>query len=46
MKTILSQFPEIGPVIEKIVEESDVGADRWRRTGCIPFQAMQRKRSE
>ena len=30
-KTIVNQFPDIGQVIEKIVEESDVGADRWRR---------------
>ena len=36
-KTILNQFPDIGQVIETIVEESDVGADRWRRTGVYTF---------
>ena len=42
-KTILSQFPEIGQVIEKIVEESDVGADRWRRTGVYTFSGNPKK---
>ena len=37
METIFSQFPEIGQVIKKIVEESDVGADRWRRMGVYTF---------
>ena len=36
-KTILSQFPDIGQVIKKIVEESDVGADCWRRTRVYTF---------
>lgn len=42
-KTILNQFPDIGEVIERIVEESDVGADRWRRTGVYTFSGNPKK---
>ncbi len=36
-KTILDKYSDIGEVIENIVQESDVGADRWRRTGVYTF---------
>ena len=36
-KTILNKYSDIGEVIENIVQESDVGADRWRRTGVYTF---------
>ena len=36
-KTILNKYSDIGEIIEKIVEECDVGADRWRRTGVYTF---------
>ena len=36
-KTIIDEYNDIGDVIEKIVKESDVGADRWQRTGVYTF---------
>lgn len=45
-KTIINTYPDIGEVIESFVQESDVGADSWRRTGCIHFLAIRRKRKE
>ena len=36
-KTILHSYPDIGDVIERVVEESDIGAERWRRTGVYTF---------
>ena len=33
-KGILKQFPDIGKVMERIVKDADIGADRWRRTGA------------
>ena len=36
-KTILDKYSDIGEVIEKIVVESDIRADRWRRTGVYTF---------
>ena len=36
-KTMLDKYSDIGEVIENIVQESDVGADRWRRTGVYTF---------
>ena len=37
IKTILDKCSDIGEVIEKIVAESDIGADHWRRTGVYTF---------
>ena len=34
---ILQKFPDIGETIEKFVEECQVGADAWRRTGILTF---------
>ena len=42
-KTILHKYPDIGDVIERIVEESDIGADRWRRTGVYTFSGDTKK---
>ena len=42
-KTILHTYPDIGDVIERIVEESDIGADRWRRTGVYTFSGDTKK---
>ena len=36
-KTIIDEYNDIGDVIESIVQESDVGADRWRRTRSVHF---------
>ena len=35
--TIVNQYPDIGNVIEKFVEDHNVGADHWRRTGVLTF---------
>lgn len=42
-KTILHTYPDIGDVIERIVEKSDIGADRWRRTGLYTFSGDTKK---
>ena len=43
-KSVLDWFPDIGEVMEKIEEEADVGADRWRRTGLYTFSGNPKKR--
>ena len=45
-KTILHTYPDIGNVIEQIVEDSDIGADRWRRTGVYTFSGDIKKAKE
>ncbi len=42
-KTIVDRYPDIGDVIENIVQESDIGADSWRRTGVYTFTGDQKK---
>lgn len=42
-KSILNTYPDIGDVIERFVQESDVGADSWRRTGVYTFSGDQKK---
>ena len=42
-KTIIDRYPDIGDVIESIVQESDIGADSWRRTGVYTFTGDQKK---
>ena len=42
-KSILITYPDIGDVIERFVQESDVGADSWRRTGVYTFSGDQKK---
>lgn len=37
MRGIVQQFPDIGKVIETFVQERNVGADAWRRTGLLTF---------
>ena len=34
---ILTDCPDIGNVIERFVQERNVGADAWRRTGVLTF---------
>ena len=40
---ILSRFPDISSVIEEMVENADIGADRWRRTGVYTFTGDPKK---
>jgi ADP-heptose:LPS heptosyltransferase len=35
VKSITSEFPDIGRVVEEYVQERNVGADAWRRTGVL-----------
>ena len=42
-KTIIDTYPNIGEVIESFVQESDVGADIWRRTGVYTYSGDQKK---
>ena len=34
---VLAKFPDIGTKIEEFVRNSNVGADKWRRTGLLTF---------
>ena len=42
-KSILHKYPDIGDVTERIVEESDIGADGWRRTRVYTFSGDTKK---
>ena len=35
--SIVQKYPNIGNVIEQFVEQRNVGADAWRRTGILTF---------
>lgn len=39
---ILQECPNIGDTIERFVEEHNVGADAWRRTGILTFDGNTR----
>ena len=43
MDAIEKRHPDIGEVMEKIVTEADVGADKWRRTGVYTFSGDTKK---
>ena len=42
-KSIEKTYPDIGKVMESIAEASDVGADKWRRTGVYTFSGDPKK---
>lgn len=42
VSTILKKFPNIGDVMEEFVEERNIGADSWRRTGVLTFDGNTR----
>jgi hypothetical protein len=42
VRGILKELPNIGEVMEKFVEESNIGADAWRRTGVLTFDGNTR----
>ncbi len=46
VRGILDQFPNIGKEIEAFVEESNVGAEAWRRTGVLTFDGNTRVKSK
>lgn len=46
VKGILKDFPNIGKEIENFVQESNVGADAWRRTGILTFDGNTRVKSK
>ena len=37
VKTVVDKFPGIGKTIETFVQDCNVGADAWRRTGVLTF---------
>ncbi|KAK3754306.1 hypothetical protein QZH41_006635 [Actinostola sp. cb2023] len=43
MDAIDKRHPDIGEVMEKIVADADVGADKWRRTGVYTFSGDLKK---
>ena len=42
IRGILMDHPDIGSVIEEFVQESNIGADAWRRTGVLTFDGNTR----
>lgn len=42
--SVLARHPEIGEVIESIVKNADIGADKWQRTGVYTFSGDIRKK--
>ena len=46
VRGILKDCPNIGQEIEKFVEEANVGADAWRRTGVLTFDGNTRVKSK
>lgn len=43
MDAIEKRHPDIGEVMEKMVPEADVGADKWRRTSVYTFSGDTKK---
>lgn len=43
INTVEKRHPDIGEVMEKIVSDADVGADKWRRTGVYTFSGDMKK---
>lgn len=41
--SVLVRHPDIGEVMENIVREADVGAEKWRRTGVYTFTGDTKK---
>ena len=37
VKSFVKMYPDIGKVIEAFVQDRNVGADAWRRTGVLTF---------
>ncbi len=37
VETIVEKYPDIGKTIEEFVQDCNVGADAWRRTGVLTF---------
>jgi len=46
MDAIDKRHPDIGEVMEKIVADADVGADKWRRTGVYTFSGDLKKEED
>ena len=42
VKTVVDKFPDIGKTIETFVQDCNVGADAWRRTGVLTFDGNRR----
>jgi len=43
INAVEKRHPDIGEVMEKIVSDADVGADKWRRTGVYTFSGDMKK---
>ena len=43
---IMTECPDIGKTMEKFVEEHNVGADAWRRTGVLTFDGNAKLKSK
>ena len=37
VRRVLKHYPDIGEEMEKFVQERNIGADAWRRTGVLTF---------
>ena len=46
IRGILKTYPNIGEEIEKFVQDCNIGADTWRRTGVLTFDGNTRVKSK
>lgn len=46
MRGILKECPDIGEQMEKYVQERNIGADAWRRTGVLTFDGNTRVKAK
>lgn len=42
VRGILKQYPDVGKEIEEFVQQRNIGADHWRRTGVLTFDGNTR----
>ena len=46
VRGILKEYPNIGQEIESFVQEANIGADAWRRTGVLTFDGNTRVKAK
>ena len=46
VKGVLKDCTNIGNEIEKYVQDSNIGADAWRRTGILTFNSNKREKKK
>jgi hypothetical protein len=44
--SIVAKYPDIGKTIESFVQDNNVGAEAWRRTGVLTFDGNVKKKQK